>query len=212
MSAVSLKQQLIKKIPHIAVLAGLILAVSAVLWLKNYLGTPAPATKKIVQQITVIIPPPPKIVEPPPEPKVQDEVLEPEPVDETPDKTEPASADLGVDADGTGAGDSFGLVGKKGGRGLLDGSPFAWYEGLMASELQDKLSQIEELKSREYNFRIKLKVGFDGRVEKIELIKSTGDKEKDRLLLIALHGFTKFSQMPPGKMPSVVDLRITSSI
>ncbi|MDQ1363114.1 MAG: periplasmic protein TonB, partial [Pseudomonadota bacterium] len=167
------------------------------------------------QQITLITPPPPppKVDEPPPEPEPEENIPEPEEImDQTPEPVESAGADLGVDADGSGAGDGFGLVGKKGGRGLLDGSPFAWYEGLMASELQDQLAKIEELKSQEYNFRIKLKVGFDGRVERIEMIRSTGDKAKDKLLLSALNSFSRFSQMPPGKMPSVVDLRITSSI
>jgi periplasmic protein TonB len=214
MSSPGYKTRLIKLIPAVAVIAGLILAVSGVVWLKNYFAQDTAPPKKIVQQITLITPPPPppKVDEPPPEPEPEENIPEPEPLDQTPDPVENTSADLGVDADGSGAGDNFGLIGKKGGRGLLDGSPFAWYEGLMASELQDQLSKIDGLKSQEYNFRIKLKVGFDGKVERIEMIRSTGDREKDKLLLAALNKFTRFSQMPPGKMPSVVDLRITSSI
>lgn len=200
-------------IPAMIVIAALILAVSGVVWLKNYMAQDTKSAKKIVQQITLITPPPPPKAEEPPPPEPEENIPQPEEVmDQTPEPVETAGADLGVDADGSGAGDGFGLIGKKGGRGLLDGSPFAWYEGLMASELQDQLAKIDALKSQEYNFRIKLKVAFDGRVERIEIIRSTGDKEKDRLLLAALNGFTRFSQMPPGKMPSVVDLRITSSI
>ena len=214
MSAPNFKTKLIKLMPAVMVTAALILAVSGVIWLKNYIAQDTTTQKKIVQQITLITPPPPpKIDEPPPEPEPEENIPEPEEVlDQTPEPVESAAADLGVDADGSGAGDGFGLIGKKGGRGLLDGSPFAWYEGLMASELQDVLAKVEGLKSKEYNFRIKLKIGFDGKVERIEMIRSTGDKEKDKLLLTALSSFTRFSQMPPGKMPNVVDLRIISSI
>lgn len=214
MSVSPLKLKLIRLLPAVFITVILILAVMGVIWLKDYFAQDVAKPKKIVQQITLITPPPPppKVEEPPP-PEPEENIPEPEEVmDETPEPVETAGADLGVDADGSGAGDGFGLVGKKGGRGLLDGSPFAWYEGLMASELQDQLAKIDELKSQEYNFRIKLKVGFDGRVERIEMIRSTGDREKDKLLLAALNKFTRFSQMPPGKMPSVVDLRITSSI
>jgi protein TonB len=214
MSAPNYKTNLIRLIPAVMVIVGLILAVSGVIWLKNYFAQDTAPQKKIVQQITLITPPPPppKVDEPPPEPEPEENIPEPEQMDQTPEQVENVGADLGVDADGSGAGDGFGLIGKKGGRGLLDGSPFAWYEGLMASELQDLLSRIDSLKSEEYNFRIKLKVAFDGKVERIEMIHSTGDREKDKLLLAALKNFTRFSQMPPGKMPSVVDLRITSSI
>lgn len=213
MSATDNKIRVSKWIPTVAIIAGLIIMINGVIWFKNYLADISPAPKRIVQQITLIVPPPPpKIDEPPPEPEIKNEISEPEPEDDVPEQAEPASADIGIDANGEGAGDGFGLVGKKGGRGLLDGSPFAWYEGLMASELQDQISKINELKSKAYNFRIKLRVGFDGKVEHIELVHSTGDQEKDKLLLATLSKFSRFSQMPPGKMPNVVDLRITSSI
>jgi len=82
----------------------------------------------------------------------------------------------------------------------------------MVSEIQDVLANIDELKSKEYAFQIKLKLGFDGTVERIVLLSTTGDKKKDALLLSALHEFSRFSRMPPGKMPPVVTLKITSTI
>jgi len=153
--------------------------------------------------------------EQPPEPEIEEEIEAPEEdmAEDVPEDTaDPVGADLGVDADGAGNGDSFGVIGKKNGRGLLDGSPFAYYEGLMVSELQDLLAEIDDLKSSEYKLRIKIQIGFDGSVHSVKIISSTGDKEKDKMLLAKLSGFTRFSRMPPGKMPPVVDLRITSSI
>jgi hypothetical protein len=82
----------------------------------------------------------------------------------------------------------------------------------MVSEIQDQLADIDELKSAEYEFKIKLKVAFDGSVQDIVLVSTTGDREKDRMLLSALNRFTRFSRMPPGKMPPIITLKITSTI
>jgi len=213
-----LKHRLIRMIPGGAIVVALTFTVLIVMWIKEWVESSDDKPKKIVQQITIIAPPPPPPPPPedqPPEPEVEEEVDIPEEdiAEDIPEDTsEPVGADLGVDGEGSGNGDGFGLVGKKGGRGLLDGSPFAYYEGLMVSEIQDLLANIEELKSEEYRFRIKIKVSFDGSVESVKMISSTGDKEKDRMLVAVLTGFDRFSRMPPGKMPPVVDLRITSSI
>lgn len=184
--------------------------------LKNWISSSetVPHKKNHIVKIFAPPPPPPVQEEQPPEPEVEEELDAPEEeiADDVAEESEPAGADLGIDADGAAGTDGFGLIGRKGGRGLLDGSPFAYYEGLMVSEIQDVLAEIADLRSDEYKFRIKITVAFDGTVESIKLIKSTGNKEKDKLLLSALRRFNKFSQMPPGKMPPVVDLRITSSI
>ena len=212
-----LKHKLVRLIPATAIVTGLIVAVLLVLWLKEWVESSDTKPKKVVQQITIIAPPPPPPPPPeeqPPEPEVEEEVDVPEEdmVEDTPEESEPVGADLGIDANGEGNGDSFGLIGKKGGRGLLDGSPFAYYEGLMVSELQDLLADIDELKSEEYKFRIKIHIGFDGSLHSVKMVTSTGDKDKDKMLLAKLTSFSRFSRMPPGKMPPVVDLRITSSI
>lgn len=211
-----LKHKVIRLIPAASIVIGLMLAVLLVMWVKNLVESSDSPSKKTVQQITIIAPPPPPPLpeEQPPEPEVEEEIDMPEEVaDDVPEEAaDPVGADLGVDADGTGAGDNFGLIGNKGGRSILDGSPFAYYEGIMVSEIQDLLADIDELKSQEYKFRIKINIGFDGTLQSVKMLTSTGDKEKDKMLLEKIRSFTKFSQMPPGKMPPVVDLRITSSI
>ena len=215
MSSAPKKKKLARLLPAFAILVGVGITIVLVMMLKNWVSSSDVSTPKRVQTIKIIAPPPPPPPEEePPEPEVEEEIEQPEEdlPEEAPEDIEPAGADLGVDADGAAGADGFGLVGRKGGRGLLDGSPFAYYEGLMVSELQDVLSEIDDLKSDEYRFRIKIKVAFDGTVESIKLLKSTGDKKKDKILMSALRSFDKFSRMPPGKMPPIVDLRITSSI
>ena len=217
MSVVHKKNQaskLLKLIPVFFIFFCIGLTVIFVIWLKNWVADTDSAPPKRVQKITIIAPPPPPPQEKPPEPEVEEEIEQPEEelVEDMSDDTAEPAADLGIDADGGAGSDGFGLMGRKGGRGLLDGSPFAYYEGLMVSEIQDLLAELDDLKSKEYKFRIKIKITFDGSVESIKLVKSTGDKEKDKKLLSALRSFDRFSQMPPGKMPPIVDLRITSSI
>jgi len=204
-------------LPKLVIVIALGVTIGLFFMLKNWIDSSETTTPKKTHIVKIFSPPPPPPPPPeeePPEPEVEEELEEPEDeiADEIPEESEPAGADLGVDSDGGAGIDGFGLIGRKGGRGLLDGSPFAYYEGLMVSEIQDVLAEIDDLKSDEYKFRIKITVRFDGTVESVKLIKSTGNKDKDRKLLSALMQFKKFSQMPPGKMPPVVDLRIISSI
>jgi len=210
------KKSWARLLPKLVTVIALGVTIALFFMLKNWIDTSETVAPKKNHIVKIFAPPPPPPVpeEEPPEPEVEEELEEPEDeiADEVPVESEPAGADLGVDSEGGAGTDGFGLIGRKGGRGLLDGSPFAYYEGLMVSEIQDVLAEIEDLKSDEYKFRIKITVTFDGTVESIKLIKSTGSKDKDRMLLSALMRFKKFSQIPPGKMPPVVDLRITSSI
>lgn len=213
---VSFRVRLIRLVPATAIILAILLTIYLVIQLHDWLNEDTGPQKKIVQKITLIKPPPikkPPPEEKPPEPEVKNEIKqEPTHKDQPQPSEPPPSADLGVDGEGTGAGDGFGLIGKKGGSGLLDGSPYAWYEGLMVSEIQDALSNIDELKSDEYNVRVRLQLGIDGSVKKVVLLQSTGDKKKDQLLISALDRFGKFSRMPPVKMPPIVTLKITSTI
>jgi len=117
-----------------------------------------------------------------------------------------------VDADGTGAGDGFGLVGRKGGRDLLGsgGSAFAWYAGLLKGEILDELQRVKSARSGAYSVSVKVWVRSDGSVERIRLAQSTGDRERDRDIESALARISRISQGPPADMPQPVSLRIVS--
>jgi len=178
-----------------------------------------------VQKISIVQPPPPPPPppreEPPPEPEKQEiEAPEPEPVQpeevaqEESDEPPPGQ-DLGLDAEGTGAGDGFGLVGKKGGRGLIGGSGgsrFAWYSGMIERELQSVLASIEEVRRQRYTIEVRLHIAADGSVRSAMLLGTTGDPRLDRELERALRERVRLSEGPPEDLPQPIRLRIRSRI
>jgi protein TonB len=187
---------------------------SAVYFLRDFLGTKADPPKKVVQEVRIIRPPPPPPeVEPPPPPPPEEEVDLPEPQpDPTPSDEPPPGEQLGVDAAGTGAGDGFGLVGRPGGRDLLasGGNAFAWYAGLIKSEILDRLGDEKKARSGSYSVIVRLWISRDGAIERSNLVSSTGDKERDRAIETALSQMKRLSQAPPADMPQPISLRIVS--
>ena len=175
-----------------------------------------PARKQTVQQVTLLTPPPPPPppppkVEQPPEPDVQEEVDIPEPQDvpDVPDAP-PMGDDLGIDADGSGAGDGFGLIARKGGRGLLDGDPHQAYAARIQKAIEDLLVENEQIRTKAYSVVAQLWVGEDGSITRAKLSKSTGDEVIDNALIELLTTSTMLASGPPIDMPQPVKLRISS--
>lgn len=179
-------------------------------------GAKAPEAPK-VQEISLVQPPPPpppppKMEEPPPPEQVIEEPKpEPEPVaDEAPADEAMPGDELGLDADGTAGSDGFGLRGKKGGRGLIGGGDRnRWYAGVLQRELQSLLSSNADARGEKYAVVVKIWMAGDGRVERFELLDSTGNDDSDAALrktLTRLH----MKDSPPEDMPQPVKLRIVS--
>jgi TonB family protein len=184
--------------------------------------------KRQVQRITLVKPPPPeKIKEKPPEPEIKKEekIVEPEPkeVPEEPDdsaKDEPPPGDdLGLDSDGTGGSDGFGLAAKKGGRSLIGGggdssllARYAWYTRILQDEIRTKVNQFLEDKKDlpDGKHRILLRVELDagGRMTSFAIDGSSGNPQVDDAVKEALAGF-KVSEAPPEDMPKTVKLKVT---
>jgi protein TonB len=186
-------------------------------WLRSYLAGAPPQTKKVAQDIQVIRPPPPPPnTPPPPPPPPKEDVDVPDPQqqpDPTPSNDPPPGDQLGVDADGTGAGDGFGLVGRKGGRDLLaagSGSAFSWYAGLIKTEILDRLGDEQKVRTGSYSVMVRIWVRTDGTVERTKLMSSTGNSERDHAIETALGRMTRLSQAPPPNMPQPISLRIVS--
>lgn len=213
-------KRMLRWLPRIAVPLALCIAVGLVYILKNWLGADDAPAKKMVQQITLLTPPPPpppppKEEEPPP-PEIEEKVEvpqpepEPEPMPEQADT--PAGDQLGLDAEGGAGGDAFGLSGNKGGRALLGGSggsSEAWYKRALGMELQALINDDEALRKHSAA-RVKLKLWIDqGRVQRAELLTSTGDKEWDRKLKTVITGCQLQTPMPAG-IEQPVHLQITS--
>jgi protein TonB len=201
----------------------LVVAVLLVLWLKDVLTSGKPSKPMKLQQITLMRPPPPPPKPPeekPPEPEVKEEVKLDQP---TPDKPQPADApppgaDLGVDADGSGEGDGFGLVGKKGAGDLIGsgggGNPWGRYDALLneavSSAFQQALARDKALKGKNYKVMVKVWIDSSGKVTRAVLIDSTGDERVDEVLKEALSSMRALRDVPPADMPQPVKVRVTS--
>ena len=177
----------------------------------------APAGKKMgAQQIALIKqpppPPPPKPPEKPPEPpRVKEEVKidqpkdvpkpdEPKPADEKPASDKP----LAVDADGSAGSDGFGLAANRGGRDLLTtgsgGGGGAYYSGLLQREFFDALARNRKLLKDEFRVVVRVWVGDDGRVQKADIVTSSGNAQFDDQIQLTLLEMNPLKDVPPKSM------------
>jgi protein TonB len=202
----------------------LLVFVGMVAWGALSLVSESKTAKKQVVQVSLLRPPPPPPPPPPeqkpPEPEVRDEakMSEPDPQPQQADEAPPPGEQLGLDADGSGNGDSFGLVGKKGGQDIttIGGgggngrARFAWFAGIVESQLQEHLHRNDKL--RKSGYRVVMRVWFsdDGRMERYELIGSSGDPEVDRSLKVAMDDMPRLKQPPPPDLPQPIKLRVTA--
>jgi len=221
------KKKLLRYLPAAVGLLLALLVGIGVWFLKDLFQKPVQA-KKQVQQVTIIQPPPPPPPPPevkPPPPEVKEEKIEepkPEPEPEPEAKQEeeaPPGEELGVDAEGGAGGDAFGLVGKKGGRGLIGGgggNAIIWYGGQLSKGIERELDRLlAESKARQHSYTVVLNiwVAADGRVSRTELGASSGKPEVDTELKLALTKLSFSLQRPPPEdMPQPLKIRFTSRI
>lgn len=174
--------------------------------------------RKSVQQISLVKPPlPPK---PPPEPEkpkeeVKEQIKPPEPDPQPKDDAPAPAQELGLDAKGGAGGDSFGLVGRPGGRDITTiGKEIgtgtgggrintAFYASQIQSQIQEALNRNDKLRAAEYRALVSLWLDAHGKVTKVELAGSTGDAELDRLLRDVLEETKKLRPPPEGVVQPV---------
>ncbi len=195
----------------------------------------APRRKNTVATVTLLKPPPVVIKEKPPEPEPvketqkKDEIVDPVQKNESPtpsadnqDDT-PAGDKLGLDAEGGAGNDSFGLVGKKGGRSLLAGgngfgnnsllNKYAGYTQIVTTAIRKKVMKCldEEggIPKGKLQAVVRLSVDSEGAVVGYRIIGSSGNNRMDEVVLRTL-GSIKISEPPPNGMPRTMDIRITS--
>jgi protein TonB len=182
------------------------------------------STKRQIVQISLLKPPPPPPPPPPPEvkppePEIKEAIKAPEP-DPQPkaDDAPPPGEQLGLDADGSGDGDAFGLAAKKGGRDITtigggagnNRAQFAWFTGMVQSLLQEQFQKNDKLRRADYRAVVKVWFAPDGTIERFELAGSSGDAEIDQNLKLSLSELPRLKQPPPEDMPQPVKLRVTS--
>ncbi|HTN94282.1 MAG TPA: TonB C-terminal domain-containing protein [Gallionella sp.] len=190
----------------LAVVAGIVVLI------KNFLDHAGPPNIQRVQQISLIQPPepppPPPPEEKPPEVKQEVKLDEPPPQPDAP----PPGANLGLDAEGRGNGDAFGLIGNKGGRELTlggFGSRFGGYLGGMQKSIHDELAHNDKLRKGEYKIDVAIWIRPNGSVDRFELLASSGMQDVDAALKKVLASIKQFDEPPPD-MPQPVKLRISS--
>lgn len=215
----SRKTRLLRMMPMLGIAAVALFTAAVVLAIKTYVLDAAPAPKKNVQQVTLIQPPPPppppKVEPPPPEMKQEVKLEEPEEApEEIPEALDdtPVGDDLGLDAEGGAGGDAFGLIGRKGGRGFLEGGVDAWYKGIVQQELKDLLyDRIDQLKAIRYSVRLKIRLDSDGRFTLVGLEGSTGDAQVDAALRQVL-AEGRLREKPPEHLAGLMKVQINSTI
>jgi protein TonB len=190
-----------------------LLLMAGVAWLLvKYIGGGSATKKPGVQQVAILKqppPPPPKPPEKPPEPpKVKEEVKidepkpepkpadEPKPVDDKPVSDKP----LGVDADGGSGSDGFGLAGNRGGRDLLGtgGGSGRYFTGLLQRNFFEALARNRKAPLQEFSVVVSIWLGDDGRVQRSEIVNSSGDAQVDALIQSTLAEMPALRELPPS--------------
>jgi outer membrane biosynthesis protein TonB len=189
-----------------------------------------------VQDLTVVNvlpppppPPPPPPQQPPPEEKIIDqtpvkqEIIEEQPVetpkDEPPKESnndEPPPGPLALDAEGQGPGDGFNLGGKKGGKGFLGagggggGSRWGWYASLVQSQIESALRANQKTRHAVMRIQVRLWSDQSGRVNRVQLVSSTGNPELDAVIRTEVLGGLTLREPPPKDMPMPIITRVTA--
>ena len=185
-------------------------------------SAPRRRVMEVVSLKVIEPPPPPPKVEPPPEPPkvIEEQIIEP-PVDAPPDDSPPQDAPpegpLGVDVQGGGAGDSFGLQGRPGGRDLIGtprggggggGNRFGRYATLIQSQIDKSLRADDMLEVAKFRATMRIWLTPSGSVEKVELVRTTGDNELDQRIAQVISTMPAIPEAPPNEMPQPVIVRI----
>ncbi|MCA6116439.1 TonB C-terminal domain-containing protein [Bradyrhizobium sp. WSM 1738] len=201
----------------------------AVFFLRGHDDMPPP---RLVRELTVvnIVPPPPPPPPPPqqmPEQKMieQPKMAEPEfkeekPLDKPKDepvkdaKNDEPPGPLSLDAKATGPGDLFNLGSKVGGNpyggGGGGGSRWGWYASIVQAQIEAALRANAKTRNATMQVQIRLWADGLGRVNRIQLVSSTGDAELDAAIRNEVLGSIVLREPPPRDMPMPMVTRVTA--
>ena len=207
-----------------AALAGLVL-ISAGYGVYRLVSGDSPK-KRVIEVMSLKMippppPPPPKEEPPPPPPKVVEQKIEPPPTPQDAPKNDappPADAPLALDAQGSGGGDAFGLAARPGGTPLLlgagngNGGPagngFGRYASLMQDQIGRHLRQDDKLNTAKFRATIRVWLTNGGKVDRVQVLRTTGDTQLDRLIEQEIGTMPALPEAPPREMPQPVIVRI----
>lgn len=204
---------------YVPLLAGtvivLVVGVLLILFVRNLMSQkPEGPTRQVAQTVKIVRPPPPEEPPPPPPPPPEEKLEEPleqqEP-EQAPNEAAPAEQ-LGLDAEGAAGGDGFGLAARKGGRDLVGSGTgaFVWYTNLLKDSIQQTLSEDERVRKGSYQVLVRVWLDSEGRVERITLAGTSGNRDLDGAIETALARLGRVREAPPLEMPQPITLRIVS--
>ena len=192
----------------------LVAIVLVVWWARTMMSQKAKKPRDVPQVVQLIRPPPQETPPPPPPPPPPEKVEEPLPQDQpTPDQAPDSPSQLpGIDADASAGSDGFGLAARKGGADLLGTGTaiFGRYTAQLKDAIQDALSDDEKVRKGNYTVSVRVWVARDGTVERAALVQSTGKKDVDRAIELALTHVRRLPEAPPLEMPQPIVLRVVS--
>ena len=170
---------------------------------------PKSDSRQVAQIVNIIRPPPPPDTPPPPPPPPEEKIEQPvEQPQQTPEQA-PQQA-LGIDADASAGGDSFGLQARPGGRDLVGTgtAPFAWYTSKIQDLIQQRLSDDDRVRKGSYQISVKVWLTRDGYIERAKVVGTSGNSDRDNAIEAALSQRIDVGASPPVEMPQPITLRI----
>ncbi len=91
-----------------------------------------------------------------------------------------------------------------------NGSKYAWYAGVIKSEIQLALEKNPLLKNGQYKAIVSVWLKSNGEIEKVSLLDSDASPEIEQAVKLTLESLHAIRQAPPADMPQPVKLRITA--
>jgi len=187
-------------------------------------GTVGKERKEPPTTTALLLPPPPPPPPPPPreQPPEPVETTKPVPVEtptRTPAKAAEAPAAVSINAESTGAGDAFGLlgggpggmggVGSTGtGTGAAGGITDGFYGQNLRNALQQRIQEQDSVNRQVFSAEFSVWVDSRGRVTKAELLRSSGDAKRDQKLLAVLEATNDLDPPPTTiRFPARITVR-----
>ena len=205
------------------------LALLAGLWfvLKDLIkGTKGPVRQvariRIVPNTPPPPPPPPKEERPPEPPKESPKEVkieqpkqeqQPQPQQAEQLKMEGQGSDTGLAGLAAGAVKQEYAGQKIGGDGSVGGSnrmQFSVFTSSLQRHLQEQLARNRKLRDADYRMVVKVWLDRGGRIERVEVAKSSGSEEMDASIRTALADISAMHQAPPDDLPQPVRVRIAN--
>jgi periplasmic protein TonB len=182
---------------------------------------------KLLPPVSTPTPPPPQPQSTPrPQEQMieQKQMVEPETKPIHPDdkprednKRQAPPGPLGVNAKGEGQADAFGLVGRPGGNGLLNGggggggTRFGWYAAQVQSRIEDALHQNTKTRTASISgVPIRIWVDNTARITRAKIVGSTGDPSLDSAITNEILSGLQLKEPPPSDMPMPIMIRVAA--